>query len=343
MKHLLITTIAGVLLVGACAATVSAQQSSNRELKLFDGELKTFVVNGYSTSFQWPKILQRKLDKYFDGKRVIEVKSATQGGTPVAKWMNLETGQPLAPWTQKLRPLLKDRKQPTIVLAQQSLQWAFGDRSAGIRNAQDTENIRKGAGAIKKYADLLLADGADEVFIGMHIYKKPVEPVIGNERLALAEYIKSQPQNVHAGPDVWQPTSKVWPQAFRADKVHPNEMGGEIMAQHWFAALLKHDGREIPSWSEEEMKKAIANPPKKVAGDGRPGRGAGGGRNIAERILRHDKNGDGKVTKEEFNGNERVFIRFDKDSDGVLSKEEISSQGGRRSDQPPPQTRRQDG
>ena len=334
MKHLLLTTIAAVVLVEVYAATVSAQQSSNRGLKLFDGEPKALVVNGYSTSFQWPKILQRKLDNYFDGNRVIEVKLATQGGTPIAKWINLETGQPLAPWIQKLRPLLKDKKQPTLVLAQQSLQWAFGDRSAGIRSAQDTGNIRKGAGAIKKYADLLLADGADEVFIGMHIYKKPMEPVIGNERLALAEYMKSQPQHVHAGPDVWQPTSKVWPQAFRADKVHPNEMGGEIMAQHWFAALLKHDGREIPSWSEEEMKKAIANPPKKVAG---------GGRNIVERILRHDKNGDGKVTKEEFNGNERGFIRFDKDSDGVLSKEEISSQGGRRSDQPPPQTRRQDG
>ena len=333
MKHLLLTTIAAVVLVG-CATTVSAQQSSNRGLKLFDGEPKALVVNGYSTSFQWPKILQRKLDNYFDGNRVIEVKLATQGGTPIAKWINLETGQPLAPWIQKLRPLLKDKKQPTLVLAQQSLQWAFGDRSAGIRSAQDTGNIRKGAGAIKKYADLLLADGADEVFIGMHIYKKPMEPVIGNERLALAEYMKSQPQQVHAGPDVWQPTSKVWPQAFRVDKVHPNEMGSEIMAQHWFAALLKHDGREIPSWSEEEMKKAIANPPKKVAG---------GGRNIVERILRHDKNGDGKVTKEEFNGNERVFIRFDKDSDGVLSKEEISSQGGRRSDQLPPQTRRQDG
>ena len=333
MKHLLLTTIAAVVLVEVYAATVSAQQSSNRGLKLFDGEPKALVVNGYSTSFQWPKILQRKLDNYFDGNRVIEVKLATQGETPIAKWINLETGQPLAPWIQKLRPLLKDKKQPTLVLAQQSLQWAFGDRSAGIRNAQDTGNIRKGAGAIKKYADLLLADGADEVFMGMHIYKKPMEPVIGNERLALAEYIKSQPQHVHAGPDVWQPTSKMWPQAFRVDKVHPNEMGSEIMAQHWFAALLKHDGREIPSWSEEEMKKAIANPPKKVAG---------GGQNIVERILRHDKNGDGKVTKEEFNGNERVFIRFDKDSDGVLSKEEISSQGGRRSDQPPPQTRRQD-
>jgi len=54
-------------------------------------------------------------------------------------------------------------------------------------------------------------------------------------------------------------------------------MGSEIMAQHWFAALLKHDGREIPSWSEEEMKKAIVNPPKKVAGYGSTRRGVGGG------------------------------------------------------------------
>ena len=59
MKHLLITTIAAVVLVEVYAATVSAQQSSNRGLKLFDGEPKALVVNGYSTSFQWPKILQR--------------------------------------------------------------------------------------------------------------------------------------------------------------------------------------------------------------------------------------------------------------------------------------------
>jgi len=67
------------------------------------------------------------------------------------------------------------------------------------------------------------------------------------------------------------------------------------------------------------MKKAIVNPPKKVAGYGSTRRGAGGGRNITERILRHDKNSDGKITNEESKGNERVFIRFDKDSDGVIS------------------------
>jgi|GEM_PF-5537048 hypothetical protein len=39
MKHLLLTTIAAVLLVEVYAATVSAQQSSNRGLKLFDVEL----------------------------------------------------------------------------------------------------------------------------------------------------------------------------------------------------------------------------------------------------------------------------------------------------------------
>ena len=70
---LLMTTIAVVVVVGSG----KAKQSSNRELKLFDEEPKTFVVNGYSTSFQWSKILQCKLDKYFVGKRVIEVKSAT--------------------------------------------------------------------------------------------------------------------------------------------------------------------------------------------------------------------------------------------------------------------------
>ncbi|MCH7632360.1 MAG: hypothetical protein IIB59_04020 [Planctomycetes bacterium] len=99
----------------------------------------------------------------------------------------------------------------------------------------------------------LKLDGADLVILAMHIYKQPMEPAIGNERFALAEYMKSRPRHVHAGPDVWTPTSKVWPQAFRADKVHPNEMGAEIMAHHWFETLLKHDGREVPSWSRQEM------------------------------------------------------------------------------------------
>lgn len=290
----------------------------------FDGKPRTFVVNGYSTSFHWPEMLQRKLDRYFDGKQVIEVKSATQGTTPIAKWMNVESGQPMRPWTTKLRPLLKDDSKPTIVLAQQSLQWVFGGRADGIRSEDDAVNIRKGADAIKQYADLLKSDGADAVVIAMHIFKKGMEPEIRNERLSLAAFMKSNPTDVHAGPDVWTPTSKLWPQAFQADKVHPNGMGAEVMAHYWFATLLKICGKEVPSWSEEEMESAMKNPPALASADGRQRRGGGG---MADRMLRHDANKDGKVTKAEFRGPVQAFSRFDKNGDGVIDKKELTAAG----------------
>jgi len=85
-----------------------------------------------------------------------------------------------------------------------------------------------------------------------------MEPEIGNERLALAELAKRGLANFSPGPDVWEPTKAVYPQGFARDGVHPNEMGAEVMAQHWFEALLKHDGLEVPDWSRQEMEQAIA-------------------------------------------------------------------------------------
>jgi len=246
-----------------CVASAAEEKSApGTTLRLFDGKAKTFVVNGYSTSFHWPKILQRKLDRHF-GKRVIEVRSATKGGTPIAKWIDVASGEPKEAWLKIVRPALKrSGDAPVIVLAQQSLQWALGDRRAGIRNAQDTERIRRGADALEKYARLMTKDGADLVVIAMHIYKKPMEPEIGNERLALAALMKRKVPGVVAGPDVWTPTSKLWPQAFARDKVHPNQMGAEVMAQCWFETLLAYDGLAVPAWSREEMKKAIEDGPQ---------------------------------------------------------------------------------
>ncbi len=321
------TTPNAVLILLIAGQSAWAEQDATSELSWFDGTPHTFVVNGYSTSRLWPSILQRKLDKYFDGKRVIEVKSATAGGTPIAKWMNIETGEPRNAWLSKLRPLLKEKSGPTIVLAQQSLQWCFGDRNAGIQDAHDTEHIGQGAAAIKTYADLVLADGADALVIAMHIYKKPMEPEIGNERLALAEYLKSKPDGVFAGPDVWDPTSKVWPQAFREDKVHPNEMGAEIMAHHWFSALLALNGRKVPSWSTNEMIQAIANPPTTTPRNASRQPNSSNRGSMITRILRYDANNDGEVTKAEFKGPARIFEQYDKDSDGNLSKKELTPQG----------------
>lgn len=262
MPRLLRSVAVAVGLLTYIAVAAEEKSGPGGKFKLFDGKPKTFVVNGYSTSFHWPKILQRKLDRHF-GKRVIEVRSATKGGTPIAKWIDVATGKPKEAWIKIVRPALERRGgAPVIVLAQQSLQWALGDRRAGIRNAQDTEQIRRGADALEKYARLMRKDGADLVFIAMHIYKKPMEPEIGNERLALAALLKRKVPGVAAGPDAWTPTSKLWPQAFARDKVHPNQMGAEVMAQCWFETVLAYNGLAVPAWSRDEMQKAIRTAPQ---------------------------------------------------------------------------------
>lgn len=249
---------AAIVLFFISAQPAGGDDQNSPELRLFDGRPRLLVVHGYSTSRQWPQVLQRKLDRYFEGRRVIEVRSVIRGGTPIAKWMNPETGEPSAAWVGRLRPALENNgERPVIVLAQQSLQWVFGERGAGIRSADDQERIAEGADVLRRYAERLLADGADEVFIAMHIYKTGMEPEIGNERLALAEYLKDEPEHVHAGPDVWEPTKELWPRAFANDRRHPNELGAEVMAQKWFEVLLEYDGLEVPVWSVTELQAAI--------------------------------------------------------------------------------------
>ncbi len=235
------------------AATAGEKQTDRARYRIFDGKKKTIIVNGYSTSFHWPKVLQKKLDLYHGGRRIIEVKSATRGGTPIAGWIDVETGEPRKAWLERLRPMIEEAsdKGEVIVLCQQSLQWAFGERRVGIDGPDDKQRIKQGADVLEKYVRLLREDGADAVFVAMHIYKKPMEPQIGNERLALHALMDREVGSVYPGPDVWTPTKKMYPQAFAKDKLHPNETGAEIMAQQWFEALLKHDDKRIPPRSRE--------------------------------------------------------------------------------------------
>jgi len=231
---------------------------AEKRVEIFDGRRKVIVVNGYSTSFHWPAILQRKLDRYCGGKRVVQVRRATRGGTPIAKWIDVNTGKPREPWSIVRKALQRpDKATPVIVLAQQSLQWVYGERTEGIRNKEDRERIHRGADALEKYARLLERDGADLVFIAMHIYKHSMEPEIGNERYALDELLKRKIPGVRRGPDVWTPTRRLYPKAFARDLKHPSVIGAEVMAQHWFETLLKYDGLQVPAWTKEEMKMAI--------------------------------------------------------------------------------------
>ena len=67
--------LSAVFLVAALGAAPRQEK-----LKIFDKTPKTLIVNGYSTSFHWPRILQRKIDKYGGGKLDIKVVPATKGG-----------------------------------------------------------------------------------------------------------------------------------------------------------------------------------------------------------------------------------------------------------------------
>ena len=224
--------------------------------QIFTGEDRVFVVNGYSTSREWPGILQRKLDRYFDGDRSIRVVNTWESGSPIDDWINIDTDERTVLWEENLAPAL-GQDVPVIALAQQSLQGVYGDYSAGVRGPDDDERIQRGADAIETYARLLLEDGADHAVVATHIYKTGMEPEIGNERLALDALLGRDPEGISRGPDVWTPTRDHHPEAFAADGVHPNTIGTEIMAHHWFARLLELDGREVPPWSRKEMETAL--------------------------------------------------------------------------------------
>jgi hypothetical protein len=259
-----LSTGRAILLVLFAQAFALADQPETT--RIFRGEPRLLVVHGYSTSQHWWAFLQRKIDRYSGGAdlRVVEVRLCNKGGTPIARWMNLETGQRTEAWTRMLTPMIEAEqgKRPVIVLAQQSLQFAYpGDRRNGIRSSEDDERIKIGADSIRRYAELILEDGADAVVIGMHIFKHSMEPEIGNERLALAALMKHKPPRIDSGPDTWEPTRQHFPLAFDGDKLHPNFIGAEIMAHHWFDALLKREGLETPQWSEQEMNDAIKNQP----------------------------------------------------------------------------------
>lgn len=228
------------------------------ELRLFDGRPKTFVVNGYSTSFRWPDVLQRKLDRYTGKPGQLKVVKATKAGTPIAKWLDLKRGNPSDAWEKVVRPAFQSHgDSPTVALAQQSLQWVFGSRTEGIRSRADTERIKKAADVMQDYAGLLKQEGADLVFLSTHIYKKPMEPEIGNERYALNELMRRNIDAVHRGPDVWSPTRPMHPEVFAEDGVHPSQAGAKILAQLWFERLLEYAGRDVPEWSRKEMIEAL--------------------------------------------------------------------------------------
>jgi hypothetical protein len=211
---------------------------------LLDGDDKSFVIVGYSTSYAWPEILQEMLDEHSDGQRKYHVLNAVIGGSPVETWIahpdsadyQKTFGAMLADFFGDDARLRSAAPAPTVALCQQSLQFTR-TRRGPIARTDDEEGIRIGADAMEKLAMQLQEHGIRQVYYGMHIYKHPVEPEVGNERLALAALLKRSHHFIFEGPDVWEPTKRGYPELFAEDGVHPNDKGMKIMAEAWYRTV----------------------------------------------------------------------------------------------------------
>lgn len=220
-------------------------------ISLLDGQEKSFLINGYSTSYAWPDMLQEMLDEHAGGERVYHVLNSVVGGAAVEIWIaepgSNEYERTVAAMDRDFygeTPRLRaEAPLPRIALCQQSLQFTRTQRGP-IAQPYDWEGIDIGADAMADLVDLLKERGIERVYMGTHIYKGPIEPEVGNERLALAELLRREHPGVYAGADTWTPTRDQFDKAFADDGVHPNAYGMKLMAELWYRTVAGPDTRE---------------------------------------------------------------------------------------------------
>lgn len=211
---------------------------------MLDGEEKSFVIVGYSTSFAWPEMLQEMLDQHSGGKRMYHILNATAGGAPVEHWIAEPGDRNHERTITAMRDdfLVDDARlrgtapKPAIAICQQSLQFTL-DLRGPVKETSDMVGAELGADVLEKMSLRLRDMGLEQVVIAMHIYKKPVEPEVGNERIALARLLKRGHDFISAGPDLWAVTRECYPECFEEDGLHPNELGAKLMAEHWYRTI----------------------------------------------------------------------------------------------------------
>jgi len=239
------------LLAAAAAFLGLSATSAAAEAPPLEAEPTSILVVGYSTSYAWPDMLQDMLDEHAGGTRHHHVLNAVVGGAPVEHWIadlgtrNYERtiGAMRRDFLGEEARLRGDAPPPTVAICQQSLQLTRDDRGP-VKSEHDMVGAEMGADALEEMALRLRDEGIEDVFIAMHIYKEPVEPEVGNERIALSRLLERGHDFIHEGPDVWTPTRDNFPECFEEDRLHPNEQGMKIMAEGWYRTLAGDDARE---------------------------------------------------------------------------------------------------
>ena len=216
---------------------------------ILDGSEKTFLVTGYSTSHRpnrrpWPTIFQEMLDAHAGNGSTYHVVRHTVSGTPIAKWMGTcgsggHVEDALDDYVEPGKRLEQGVPNATVMLAQQSLQWSFGDcrdRYLTIESAADQAKIEQGAEAIRDYVNAFFDGGIEEVYMATHIYKTGYPTNLCGESLALTEALGNL-DNFYPGPELCEITGTLFPSGFDADRVHPGAPVANAMALYWYLVI----------------------------------------------------------------------------------------------------------
>lgn len=216
---------------------------------ILDGQEKTFLVTGYSTSHRpnrrpWPTIFGEMLDAHAGNGSTYHVVSHTVSGTPIAKWMGTcgaggDVADALANYVNPGNRLEQGVPAASIMLAQQSLQWAFGncqDRFISIESASDTQKIQQGVNAIQEYMNAFFDGGIAEVYMATHIFKEGYPTNLCGERYALEEALGSL-DNFYPGPELCEITGSLFPEGYHSDRVHPDNEVANAMALYWYLVI----------------------------------------------------------------------------------------------------------
>lgn len=250
--------LTALLLLASCSAPGAPVSPGENDAPSdwLDGREKSILVVGYSTSYAWPTMLQEMLDEHAGGERRYHVLNAVVGGAPVELWRAPEDTES---FERTMGAMLRDffgpgprlragEPAPELAICQQSLQFTgeelYGDRRGPVKTEHDMVGAELGADAIEQMVLRLHDLGIEDVVVAMHIYKEPVEPEVGNERIALARLLDRGHDFVHGGPDLWTITRDAYPECFEDDGVHPNELGTKLMAEAWYRTLAGTAARE---------------------------------------------------------------------------------------------------
>lgn len=242
---------AGLALAAASLVAPAQATEANAAPPVLDGNERSILIVGYSTSYAWPDMLQDMLDEHSGGTRLYHVLNAVVGGAPVESWIakpgtrdyERTVGAMKKDFFGEKPRLRGEAPAPAIALCQQSLQLTLDERGP-VKTEHDMVGAERGADALETMSLNLRELGIRQVWIAMHIYKEPVEPEVGNERIALRRLLARGHDFLHAGPDLWSVTHDCFPGCFIDDRLHPNELGMKLMAEQWYRTIAGDDANE---------------------------------------------------------------------------------------------------